>query len=1103
MSRLTVLCAWLSFGSGLAGVAAAFNPPTDSAGPLSARIDAPTSIQRIDQPIPVKLIIGNRADAPAGGKARLGVIDGWRVEPDEAIEFTVAARSERVLELRVRPAGRTYPALYPIHAFVDAEVSGSPARLHPVLIVETQISDPGRPVRDIPWRPVPVEDGGALGLWRLPVRRVLFQRFGATAQVMPVGWSGAEPGHRGSLATGQTVLRGATLEAIAVHPPWFGGAGTAVVEYPLRLPESKELRLSFSMAIRDHNPAAGEPPSDGVTFRVRVLPWEAPAGQLGAVLYERHTDAKQWEPAEVDLRPYAGRTVRLQLETHPGPKNDTTCDQAYWGRPILRAGSPTDLRQAAEHPARSIGRIERGRTSWELRVRPGRRGLLDAVVEFAGPESLEFRGFQVRVMDDMLDMDGVSRLVAVTEEPGRGCTFRHRFASAEASFDLLIRLAVEGGILQASVRLENTPPARPWQAVWLQSVRLGPWNRQARRVYAGTGNVVVAPKAFEIGFDGHRLSTSFVGFEFIDGPAMVQAVDVPPEALEVVPEGRLYTLRTPHAQTISLIPATSVWEGARIWHDINGLRASGGVAKLAGRFVFDLWAGRYRDSAEALRKAFRYGLTDAAVVWHNWQRWGYDYRLPDIYPPNPLHGTLDDMRELIETCRRSGVLLALHDNYIDFYPDAEGYSYEHIAFGPDGRPVKAWLNEGRKAQSYRWRADRYQPFLERNLRAIREGLSPTAYFVDVWSSAAPYDYWTADGAFFDRVSTRDAWARSFAWIRDFLGGAPQISESGHDQLIGYLDGAQTNHLRVGRPGENYGWLAWPIECDDAERVPWFDAAHHDRFALHGAGYESRYCGGLDPKLHGIHSDDYICTEVLTGHPGMVHAPFSREVVRKYWLTQDLMRALAMKRIEAVEFEDDDIHRQHVTWSGGGHVFVNRSKDDWTIEGHVLPPFGFYARVAADQGRIEAAIERQGGAIVEWATSGVRLYCSARPAVGAQATATGPAAEALRARLNPAGRPIAFRGIQTDGAFRLVPDSHAETRAEGRSQRPPMMLIPLPASPAFTVRLPRALAGGPEAPYGTAEAIREDGTTEAPEPLHWDADWAILTCRPGVFAYRLR
>lgn len=78
------------------------------------------------------------------------------------------------------------------------------------------------------------------------------------------------------------------------------------------------------------------------------------------------------------------------------------------------------------------------------------------------------------------------------------------------------------------------------------------------------------------------------------------------------------------------------------------------------------------------------------------------------------------------------------------------------------------------------------------------------------------------------------------------GDAPQISESGHDQLIGWLDGAQTNHLRVGQPIRgDHGWSVWNIKCDDAERVPWFDFAHHDRFVLHGAGYSNRYRAGLD------------------------------------------------------------------------------------------------------------------------------------------------------------------------------------------------------------------------------------------------------------------
>ena len=377
------------------------------------------------------------------------------------------------------------------------------------------------------------------------------------------------------------------------------------------------------------------------------------------------------------------------------------------------------------------------------------------------------------------------------------------------------------------------------------------------------------------------------------------------------------------------------------------------------------------------------------VVWHNWQRWGYDYRLPDIYPANPAMGTHEELRRMADLCRETGVLFAPHDNYIDFYPDAQRFSYEkQIAFRADGTPVKAWINEWRGAQSYRYRADAVEPFLRRNVRLIRDGLRPNAFFIDVWSSIGPYDYWTADGQFVDHVTTRDSWGEHFAWIRDTLGAlspddtAPQVSESGHDQLIGWLDGAQTNHLRVGKPvgeGRN-AWCVWNVPCRDAERIPWFDAAHHDRFILHGAGYPSRYPAGLDARMHGIYSDDYMATEVLTGHPAMAAAAFGRDVVRKYWLLHDAMSALALRTIEAVEFVDGDIHRQHVRYSGGGHVWVNRGETDWHVAGETLPQYGFLVRVETDKGPVMAAITRRDGLIVETARSPGQVYVNGRELV---------------------------------------------------------------------------------------------------------------------------
>ncbi len=700
---------------------------------------------------------------------------------------------------------------------------------------------------------------------------------------------------------------------------------------------------------------------------------EAPEGRQGRkILYERHTAAKTWQDGEADLTRFAGQRIRLQLESHPGPRNNTTNDSSFWAEPTLIAGHPPTT--AAEGKARSLGA--------GIEIRPGSRGLLDSTISFG--HGLSFHGFQVRVLGDALeDWRAPSVLTGVHDESEGGrYRVRHSFRNWAGTFDLVGELWVEGAALHAHWRLENAPAPQPWLAVYLESVGAGPWSETASRIYAGDGNVLQDPAAFNLGFDGHRLSTSSRGLRLSGRFHASGGGCAAHRGSMSIPKSHTYSLRASHEQTLTFIPGHSAWDGVKVWRDINGLHPAGGVKKLAGRFVFDLWGGKFEPSAVALTHAFHYGLTDAMVVWHNWQHWGYDYRLPEIFPPNPKVGSTKEFAALAALGKKNGVLFAPHDNYIDFYPDATGFSYDQIAFSANGAPVKAWLNKGREAQSYRWRADALQPIMQANVTALRDHVAPTGYFIDVWSSAGPYDYWTRDGVFHDRLSTRKVWADTFTWIRQTLGdNAPTISESGHDQLIGALDGAQTNHLRVDTPpaGE-MNWTVWNIKVADAERIPWYDAAHHDRFVLHGAGYENRYAGGLDTAMHGIYSDDYITTEVLDGHPAMVSMPFGRDVVRKYWLLHDVMRGLALKRFDSHEFAGGNLHRQQVKWEGGGEVWVNRGVDDWMVDGHTLPQYGFYARVPEGGGVAEAAIERRDGVIVEWSRSPEAAYSSARPFV---------------------------------------------------------------------------------------------------------------------------
>ncbi len=969
----------------LAGPARGFDPPDDQAGPLRVRIEGPGELTRLDAPVKVRLVLENGGETPVRGTLELGLIDGWTARPTGRVAFAVAAKAKADQTFDVTPSAASYDALYPIHAFARFGPVGREQTAHSILIVGVKTGRPPRVGTAIPWKPAVLPERGELALWRLKAYRMVIAIPGVAPRTLPTGERGRDEPTYATLDLRPQILGGESREVVAIHPPWRDGkVGTAAIEYPVTLPAQGPIRLRFETAVTPDGTG------DGVAFRVRAAPIDAPAGTLGTVVFDRQSAAKRWgESAEANLDAFAGRSIRLQLESHPGAKNDTSFDQSFWGNPTLRAGLARPL--TAFPPTGTagsvvVGTIRSGNQSSEVRVWPGPRGLLDAAIRLGGDaKPVYFQGFEVTVLGDRLD-DPRSPTVLSSVKTGLvGGAFeaRHHFEASAGAFDLVGRLSVDPrGALRAHFQLENVPETGPWTSIYLEDVALGSWSRTVRQVYAGHGNVVRDPTAYDLGFDGHRLATSFVGLDFKEGPSLVQGVDLPPIGLQVRPAEKRYSLHASHALTFTLIPAENVFEAVKTWRDLNGLKAAGGVRKAAGRFVFDLWGGRYADAAQALRQSFRYGLGDSMVVWHNWQRWGYDYRLPDIYPPNPKFGQAKDLNDLIAACEKSGTLFALHDNYIDIYPDAEGFSYASaVAFEHDGRPVRAWLNEGRGAQSYRLRADRIEPFLARNLGKIRAELAPSAYFIDVWSSIRPYDYWTADGAFHSCVETRDTWGRAFARIRTDLGNeAPQISESGHDQLIGWLDGAQTNHLRVQKTsgGRTPGvGPVWDWDCAEAERTPWFDAAHHDRFILHGAGYPSRYEGGLDPRLHGIYSDDYIATEVLTGHPAMVSEPFNQNVVRKHWLLNDLMRSLALRAVEGVEYVGDDLHRQHVRWSGGGEVWVNRGETDWEIGGRILPSYGYLARVPTTEGAIESSISRRNGLIVEEARSPGQVYVNGR------------------------------------------------------------------------------------------------------------------------------
>jgi len=951
----------------------AFNGHIVTEGPLKLTIETFEDVTEYDKPRDVKVTVKNNGDSGLSVLLRMAdLVDECYIIGQTNKQLSIKAGGEEETTFRMAVGKGAFSALYPIHVYVTFRHERQTVTAHAAQIFKTDFKKDLSSSQESDEMPINiVAANGALPLWPLKTYRLTWSYYDKPLVYMPVGWQGSASESSASFSIHQ-LTRGTSKHAIHMHPPWRPGGGTIFTEYRLKLPDVVPIKLTFSNAIRDHT--ATEPPSDGVTFRVWVGDQK---------LFERHSDSKTWVDGEADLSSFAGKKILLRLESHPGPKRNTTCDSSYWGEPTIIAGSlPPQLsenqREELRQRAGSIIKSQKASGDNEFifklednctaAIVPGKNGLTDAAVAFGEDEHcVVFDGLNISVLRNRMGGEH-SQLVIRKVDTKKDRLFgklyiTHHLSFADQDFDLTAEIWKE----KAGLRMKLQCPRR------ITDIALGQADQKAPRVYYGHGYCIAEPKAFMAHFGGHNLSTSHVGFDFDKGISLLTACDNPPDYLKVDPDQRVYSLHTHLNTMMTFVPSTKgAFDCARKYIPLFDKKPAAGLKNKAGRFVFDIWGGHYTEIAETMKRMISYGLTDSLLTVHVWQRWGYDYRLPDIYPPLPSLGTVEDMQQIAKVCAEQDIPWGLHDNYIDFYPDAADYSYDHICFTEQGEPIKAWLNEGRNAQSYRWRPDHIMPFVKRNLKLIKPNLKPTHYFIDVFTSLTCFDFYDRHGNFHPMLETRKCWGEAFAWIRDYLGNnAPTTSEAGHDQLIGYLDGSDCQHLQLSPESKRF---CIRLDCKDWERVPWFDAVLHDKFSLHGVGYSGRYQGGRDRRNHGIESDDYISAEILEGHALMIDRPaFGRGAIRKYWLAQDFVRSIDLDNIEDVEFIDGDIHRQRISWKSGAVVYVNRGDKDWQVAGKILPQYGYFAK----NGRIESSIERINGLISEQSRGPYRCYFNAR------------------------------------------------------------------------------------------------------------------------------
>ena len=117
-------------------------------------------------------------------------------------------------------------------------------------------------------------------------------------------------------------------DVLTAHPPWkTGKSGEAFARYAIELPHGASLQFVTDVAL--DSAAEGPDRSDGVTFRAHA---SSPSHDGHA---ELHNATGKRLPLSLDLTPFAGETITLELSVGPGPKNSPSYDWARWYQPRI------------------------------------------------------------------------------------------------------------------------------------------------------------------------------------------------------------------------------------------------------------------------------------------------------------------------------------------------------------------------------------------------------------------------------------------------------------------------------------------------------------------------------------------------------------------------------------------------------------------------------------------------------------------------------------------------------------------------------------------------------------------------------------------------
>lgn len=326
----------------------------------------------------------------------------------------------------------------------------------------------------------------------------------------------------------------------------------------------------------------------------------------------------------------------------------------------------------------------------------------------------------------------------------------------------------------------------------------------------------------------------------------------------------------------------------------------------------------FEKRAEQMEQLKKNGLSNAYLHLDGWIKEGYDNQHPDVYPPAPVAGGTDGMRDLTERVKKLGYLFGTHDQYRDYYHDAPSYDPYYSVVDHNGqRPSCHWWAGGN--QDYLCNRFCYD-YVRRNFIWLADhGIHLDGSYLDVFSCVKLDECYHPEHPM-TRMQSMEARRQCFAYVRSqgmIVSSEETIGWAAKD--LDLLHHAAYANQVIPDPEELVGKV---LPDSMGIPVPLFNLVFHDCLIIPWQ---------TDPDKQYIpnHESGFLHA-LLNGGIAYVDIEASAEDIKRTEPIRQLHKKVALEKMVRHEFLGDWKH-QRTTFSNGVRITVDFSTETYKIE----------------------------------------------------------------------------------------------------------------------------------------------------------------------------